>query len=144
MYPTVFDRRHNVNVLATYVLGEKRNWELGMRWNFGSALPFTQTQGFYPFINFFEEGLETDPLTGNPPLGIIYSENRNGGRLVPYHRLDVSVKRSFQFGENLSLDVTASATNLYNRNNIFFVDRITNERVDQLPVLPSLALSLNF
>lgn len=144
VYPTVFDRRHNVNILATYVLGEKRNWELGMRWNFGSALPFTQTQGFYPFINFFEEGLETDPLTGNPPLGIIYSENRNGGRLVPYHRLDVSVKRSFQFGKNLSLDVTASATNLYNRNNIFFVDRITNERVDQLPVLPSLALSLNF
>ena len=39
--------------------------------------------------------------------------------------------------ETVTVDFTAS-------NNIFFVDRITNERVDQLPVLPSLALSLNF
>ena len=142
-YPTVFDRRHNVNLLGTYTFGDKNAWELGLRWNYGSPFPFTQTQGFYSLINFIEQGLGTDPLTTNPPLGIIFSGERNGGRLVPYHRLDFSLKRIFYFGENTSLEVLASVTNVYNRNNIFFIDRTTADRIDQLPILPSLGVTLN-
>jgi hypothetical protein len=144
VYPTNFDRRHNINFLVSYLFGEKRNWELGMRWNYGSAFPFTQTQGFYSFINILEEGLGTDVLTDNPDLGILYTEELNGGRLVPYHRLDFSLKKNFTLSEFINLDITASVTNAYNRNNIFFIDRRTAERVDQLPILPSLAVQLNF
>ena len=144
VYPTVFDRRHNVNLLASYGFGQDNQWELGFRWNYGSPFPFTQTLGFYPFVNFLEQGLDTDPKTDNPPLGIIYTDELNGGRLISFHRLDASLKRTFTFSKNLSLDVTASVTNAYNRRNVFYIDRKTAERVDQLPVLPSLAVTMRF
>lgn len=143
-YPTIFDRRHNVNFLGTYGFGENNAWEFGARWNFGSAFPFTQTQGFYPLINFVLDGLDTDPLTSNPPIGIAFSEDRNGGRLVPYHRLDISLKRTIEFSEFAGMEILASVTNVYNRNNIFFIDRRTAERVDQLPILPSLNIKFKF
>ena len=57
----------------------------------GSGFPFTLTQGFYT-NNTFEDGISTDVLTDNPDLGIIFDENRNGGRLPYYHRLDASLK----------------------------------------------------
>lgn len=144
IYPTVFDRRHNINLLGTYVFGGKKEWELGLRWNFGSPFPFTQTQGFFPFVDFLEQGLDTDPKTDNPPLGIIYTPELNRGRLTAFHRLDASLKRKFTFSKHLHMDVTASVTNAYNRRNIFFIDRTTSERVDQLPILPSLAVTMHF
>lgn len=144
VYPTVFDRRHNVNLLASYAFGQNNQWELGLRWNYGSPFPFTQTLGFYPFVNFLEQGLDTDPKTDNPPLGIIYTDQLNGGRLISFHRLDASLKRTFTFSKTLNMDVTASVTNAYNRRNIFYIDRKTAERVDQLPVLPSLAVTMHF
>ncbi|MEL6635553.1 MAG: carboxypeptidase-like regulatory domain-containing protein [Bacteroidota bacterium] len=144
VYPTIFDRRHNVNLLATYTLGDDREWEFSARWNLGSGFPFTLTQGFYNFNNF-NEGLDTEFLTDNPEdVGIIYDERRNAGRLPFYHRLDASVKRTFTFTKYTKLEVIASVTNLYDRRNIFFFDRVEYDRVDQLPVLPSLGMSLSF
>jgi hypothetical protein len=144
VYPTVFDRRHNINLLGTYAFGEDNHWEASVRWNFGSAFPFTQTLGFYPFVNFLDQSLDTDPKTDNPPLGIIFTPELNGGRLIAFHRLDASLKRKFQFSKHLSLEVTAGVTNAYNRRNVFYIDRTTNERVDQLPVLPSLSATMHF
>lgn len=142
-YFTVFDRRHNANFLVTYNFGNKRLWEAGLRWNLGSGFPFTRTQGFYQNVNF-QDLLLTDVLTGNFPLGTILSEKRNDGRLSYYHRMDLSLKRRFELGGNSKIDATLSVTNAYNRENIFFVDRITNNRVNQLPILPSLALTYSF
>lgn len=144
IYPTVFDRRHNINLLGSYTFGENKNWELGVRWNFGSAFPFTQTQGFFGAIDFVQDGQGTDPLTANPDLGILYSDIRNGGRLLAIHRLDASIKRNIDINPTNKLVATLSITNLYNRENIFYIDRRTAQRVDQLPILPSLALSWNF
>jgi hypothetical protein len=143
IYPPVFDRRHNANLLATYQLGKNNVWELGARWNFGSGFPFTQTQGFHSQFDF-EEGIDTDITGGNPDLGIIYSDVRNGGRLPYYHRLDVSVKRRFDFTKYVKLEITASCSNVYDRPNIFYFDRINYERVNQLPILPSLSVNLEF
>jgi hypothetical protein len=130
--------------LVNYALDEEKTWEFGLRWNYGSPLPFTQTQGFYPSVDFISDGLGTDPKTENPDLGIIFAAQRNGGRLIPYHRLDVSLKKTIEFNRYTRLEITAAATNLYNRQNVFFIDRTTNERVDQLPILPSLAASFYF
>lgn len=143
VYPTVFDRRHNVNLLGTYSFGKDLHWEFGVRWNFGSGFPFTQTQGFYQDISF-EDITLTDILTGNYDLGTILSNKRNGGRLSTYHRLDVSLKRTFEFSKSSKLEALLSVTNAYNRDNVFYVDRITNNRVNQLPVLPSLGLTFGF
>ena len=143
IYPTVFDRRHNVNLLATYSFGDDKSWEASARWNMGSGFPFTQTQGFYGNQDL-RDGISTNVLTSNPQLGIIYDEKRNGGRLPYFHRLDVSLKKTIEFSKYSNLVATLSATNAYNRENIFFVDRITTERVNQLPILPSLGLVYSF
>ena len=128
-YPTIFDRRHNVNALATYSLGATKEWEISARWNMGSGFPFTLTQGFYQLYSF-ANGLSTDVLTENGDLGIIYSDDRNSGRLPYYHRLDMSLKRKFIFDKNTKLEIVASVTNVYDRDNIFFFDRIKYERVN--------------
>ena len=143
IYPTVFDRRHNVNLLATYNFGSDRSWEASARWNMGSGFPFTQTQGFYGNQEL-GDGISSNIITNNPNLGIIYDEKRNGGRLPYFHRLDVSLKKTIEFSKTSNLVVTLSATNAYNRENIFFVDRITTNRVNQLPILPSLGAVFSF
>lgn len=143
VYPTVFDRRHNVNLLGTYNFGKGKHWEASVRWNMGSGFPFTLTQGFYGLFNF-SEGLNTDVLQENPALGLLFSENRNDGRLPYYHRLDGSLKRTFEFSKYVKLEVIASVTNIYNRANIFYFDRVRYDRVDQLPILPSLGFTLTF
>ena len=143
VYPTVFDRRHNVNFLASYAFGDDNSWEAALRWNLGTGFPFTQTQGFYGGFNF-DDGPGTDILTGNPELGILYADERNGGRLPTYHRMDISLKKRIEYGEHGFVEGVASVTNIYNRENIFFFDRVRAERVNQLPILPSLGVTVGF
>ncbi len=141
-YVPHFDRRHNVNLVGSYTFGKKLNWQFDARWNMGSGFPFTQTQGFYEYLNF-TGGLNVDPSQDNGSLGIVYGD-LNDGRLPYYHRLDISLKKSFAVGKNSDLEVTGSVINVYNRANIFYVDRVTNERVDQLPILPAIGVNLTF
>ncbi len=144
VFPTIFDRRHNVNFLANYQFGNEKSWELGARWNFGTGFPFTQTAAFYNQIDF-EDGVDTDIVTENPNnVGVLFSETRNGGRLPTYHRLDLSLIKRIDFGDAGELEINTSITNAYNRGNIFYFDRISYDRVNQLPILPSVSLKYNF
>lgn len=136
-----FDRRHNVNLMSSYSFGKNLDWEVSVRWNMGSGFPFTQTGGFYENVQV--ESVGDDLLGQNGSLGVEYGE-LNAGRLPFYHRLDLNVKKTFSFGKNHTLDVAAGVTNVYNRENVFYFDRIKYERVNQLPILPSLGLSWNF
>ena len=140
-YPTNFDRRHNVNFLASYLLGEKKNWEAGLRWNLGSGFPFTETQGFYENVPLEQNPVLVDFLTGNYNLDVLLDEELNGGRLSYFHRLDLSLKRRWNFGRYNELEAVLSVTNAYDRPNVFYVDRVTNGRVNQLPILPSLGVT---
>ncbi len=141
VYRPHFERRHSVNLLASLTFA--RTWEFGIRWNYGSGFPFTLTQGFYGQHNLLS-GIDTDILTDNPNLGIIYTDQRNTGQLPDYHRLDISLKKTFEISREVSFEVLASVTNVYNRDNIFYFDRIRYTRVDQLPILPSLTAKLDF
>lgn len=141
-YRPHYDRRHTVNVLATYSMGEHREWEVSGRWSLGTGYPFTQTQGVYEDLT----------IGGNPSGGYLH-ENGNfgvyydqlyGGRLPTYHRLDLSAKRRFSLGSHTILDINASVTNVYNRDNLFYFDRLTFSRVNQLPILGTLGISLKF
>ncbi|MBK8557538.1 MAG: TonB-dependent receptor [Lewinellaceae bacterium] len=143
VYPPVFDRRHNLNLVATYMMGKQKEWELGARWNMGSGFPFTLTQGYYTVFNF-DQGIGTDIYGGNGDLGIIYASERNTGRLPYYHRLDISLKRTFEFAKRGKAEITASCTNVYDRPNIFYYDRVRALRVNQLPILPSLSMTVQF
>jgi hypothetical protein len=137
-----YDRRHNVNLVGTITLGDKYNWEINARWNLGSGFPFTQTQGNYEMLDF-SNGVNTDYTTANGNLVFLYGET-NGGRLPYYHRLDLTIKRKFFLTENANMEAFIGVTNLYNRSNIFYVDRVKNEKVYQLPIMPSLGLNLTF
>ena len=143
-YPTVFDRRHNVNSLVTYDLDDTGDWSVSLRWNFGSGFPFTQTKAFYDYNNL-GDGVSTDVVTANPDeIGIIYSDTRNGGRLPSFHRLDFSMTKKIKFSKYVNMELVASVSNLYDRENIFFFDRVEYDRVNQLPIIPSAGLKLNF
>jgi hypothetical protein len=120
---------------------------VGVRWNLGSGFPFTRTQGFYANQTFID-GIDTDYLTDNQEpdtdLGVLYEEQINLGRLPYYHRLDVSFKYTLDLIGHSKLTVAASVTNLYDRANIFYFDRIEYRRINQLPIMPALNINLKF
>jgi hypothetical protein len=142
-YPTNFDRRHNANLLVTYRFGQENQWEAGARWNLGSGFPFTKVRGYFGDYQFNRPN-EYDYISGNPEVRPIFDDDLNTGRLPYYHRLDLSLKRFIELGPNTGLEITASVTNAYDRENIFYFDVVELERVDQLPILPSLAVRFNF
>lgn len=142
-YAPVFDRRHNVNLVGTYLFGKKKDLEVSIRWNLGSGLPFTPTAGFYEENNF-SGGVTTDYTTTNPSYVSTYLGEFNSGRLPYYHRLDITVKKSFTFKNKTVLEIIGSVTNVYDRNNIFYVNRVTGETIYQFPILPSLGVSYKF
>jgi len=141
-YAPHFDRRHNVNVILTYTAGSKRQWEFSGRWNFGTGFPFTQVQGFYEYYSF-QDGINFDYTTTNGDLGVLYGD-LNAGRLPTYHRFDIDVKRKFYFTENIMLEADLSVTNVYNRNNVFYVNMVTSQIARQLPILPTFGLTFSF
>ena len=143
VYPPHFDRRHNVNFLSSYKLGKDMSWEISARWNLGSGFPFTKTQGFYEELDL-TQSIDADYLTQNGSLGILYDETLNGGRLPYYHRFDLSMKKAWEISKHSTLEFNASVTNVYNRQNIFYFDRVRYERVNQLPILPSAGVSFTF
>jgi hypothetical protein len=88
--------------------------------------------------------LQTDIISGNFPLNTLLADKINGGRLSFYHRLDVSVQYRHKLNKMAYIESTFAITNVYNRQNVFYLDRITNQKVNQLPVLPSLNLTVGF
>jgi len=141
-YAPHFDRRHNVNFVASFKFGRNNSWKTDLRWNLGSGFPFTQTQGFYESLTF-EDGINTDYTSVNGDLGIQYAE-LNKGRLPYYHRLDLSISKIVKVANKSDLEISASVTNVYNRENIFYFNRIKYERVNQLPIMPSIGASITF
>jgi hypothetical protein len=106
-----------------------------LRWAYGSGLPYTKIQGFDEFI----------PPRGLPnvreQLGTsrLFYDQPYRGRLPVYHRLDASVKGTFEVGSQ-TLTVQVGGINAYDRTNLFYIDLFTARRVDQLPLVPYLSM----
>ncbi|MGP1515285.1 MAG: TonB-dependent receptor [Bacteroidales bacterium] len=141
-YTPHYDRRHNINILTSYQIGIDRSWEISARWNYGSGFPFTATAGFGEVLSL-SDGIGADYVSSAGNLTTIYGE-LNAKRLPSYHRLDISVKKRFSMFKHSTLEIEASVTNVYNRNNMFYYDRISAERINQLPIMPSLGTTLRF
>ena len=141
-YAPHFDRRHNLNIVASRIFGEDKSWTFDMRWNYGSGFPFTETQGYYENINF-EDGINTDITQSNGDIGIHYADY-NRGQMPDYHRLDVSIKKKITFSKNSIMETTLSISNLYDRANIFYYDQLTDSRINQLPFMPSIGANWQF
>lgn len=130
------DRRHQINVLVGITIHE---FDLNVRWRFGSGLPFSRALGFDSFVPITDIVKPSDlPSTRR----VIYERPYNSV-LPTYHQLDVSVDRTFTF-EHVVLTVQGSLVNAYNRKNLFYLDVFTHQRVDQLPLVPSLGVKVEF
>ncbi len=136
-----FDRRHNINLLASYAFGKRRSWQIDARWNFGTGFPFTQTQAYYPHYN--PTNINDNLIFDNEDVYFILSD-LNNARLPNYHRLDLSAKKKFFLGERQSLELSLSFTNIYNYKNVFYVNRTTNAVIYQLPFLYYFGLAWRF
>jgi hypothetical protein len=141
-YAPHYDRRHNINVLINYQMGKSRDFELSFRWNYGSGFPYSPTASMVEMLNF-SNGINSDYISQNGTLTTIYGD-LNSKRLPNYHRLDISAKKRFEIGKRSILEINLSVTNVYNRNNLFYWNRITSQRVDQLPIMPSLGITYTF
>ena len=136
-YSPPHDRRHQINVLASV---EIKKFHLGMRWQYGSGLPLSEALGFDEFIllngpvNLLEEPGETRVLYGLP-----YE-----ARLPDYHRLDFSLDRTMEVSANVDVTLQGSLTNSYDRKNPFYVDLYTLKRINQLPLIPSVGIKVDF
>ena len=145
-YPP-FDRRHNLNMVGSYTFGEDDSWEISARYNFGSGFPFTPTRGFAPNQSFTETdgspSVDYDYTTENGEVKVLYGE-LNSQRLPNYHRFDITARKFWKLSKYSIFEISAGATNIMNRQNIFYFDRIDFERVDQLPIMPTVGLSYSW
>jgi len=142
-YFPVFDRRHNINLVGSYTMGKTRSFEINVRWNLGSGLPFTPTAGFIQQEKF-ENGITTDITKTNTDAIQLILGNFNSERLPYYHRLDITLKKTFKFSNRYSLETIGSVTNAYNRNNIFYVNRVSNDKIYQFPLMVSAGMNFKF
>ena len=136
-----FDRRHNINLVASYSFGKRRSWEINCRWNFGTGFPFTQTQAYFP--HYDPTQINDDYVTSNEDVYFLLADF-NQSRLPSYHRLDIGAKKKFYLGQRHTLEASISMTNVYNYKNVFYVNRTTNDIIYQLPFLYYFGLTWRF
>ncbi|MCB1182261.1 TonB-dependent receptor plug domain-containing protein [bacterium] len=133
-----YDRRHDLNLLLTRQTG---SWKISAAFRYATGQAFTPAAARYQI---------QDPATGEvEDTGQILSGARNSGRLLPYHRLDLSARRPIRlFG--LDGEFVAQVFNVYNRRNEWFVQYDTENDVTEatvvkmLPLIPSVGVNLDF
>lgn len=134
-YHPPFDQRHNVNVLFSDRLGFAT---FDIHWQFASGLPYTAPFGFDSYIS--PSALQ-NPMKTHGPFRLLY-DKPYGDRLPVYHRLDVSLERDFKWGEHTGLTAKIGAINVYDRKNLFYYDLYTLRRINQLPLIPYIAIEV--
>lgn len=141
-FPPGHDRRHTLD-LVLEAPGPLRS-QLGLRWGFGSPLPYTPIAGawlhreYHPRFNHYDE-FDEESVGG--PI--------NGARYPPYSRLDLSLRWRFRKWGGLRRPYL-EVVNVYNRRNVFvyrFDYRAvppTRSGLTQLPLLPTVGLEFEF
>ncbi len=132
-FPYRFDRRHDLKMAAVYA--PNKNFEVSADWVYGTGNALTLPIGYYT-------GEENS-------LQHVYGD-RNGFRMPPYHRADVSFKfiKQKERGERAWV---ISAYNVYNRRNPFYIYSTTNtagnvvfKQMSLFPIIPSISYQFKF
>lgn len=132
-----YDTRDQVNLIGVLNIG--KGWQFSAMWIYNSGRPFTQSWGYYDKLYFGDLYSQDSQLESYRPFSIL--ADRDLGRLPQYHRLDISLSKSFVFSW-IKFDLDASIINVYDRKNIFYFDRNTGRRVNMLPILPTATLKI--
>jgi hypothetical protein len=136
IYPTRFDRLHNLAVVASY---DYKKWNFSATFVYGTGAPYTPIRSLY-MVGF-------TPIT---EYGF-----RNSARLPDYHRADLSISYDLsKKSKNFESVLVLSAYNVYNRRNVFFTYTVPESdarsgtvalksyKVSLFPIIP--ALTWNF
>jgi hypothetical protein len=138
IYYPKYDSRHSFNINASYEFVS--DWTFSLYWIFSSALPFTQSRGYYDKL-FFDNLYQIYPVFESyKPFAVL--DDVNLGRLTNYHRLDLSIGKKFKIGF-VDAEADLNAMNVYNRKNIFYFKRDTGEKVYMLPFLVTANLKIS-
>jgi hypothetical protein len=139
-----YDRRHNLNVVATYDISKR--FTFGGTFTYGTGRPITLPGGSYDFDGY------------NPD----YYTERNAYRMPDFHRLDLSVTYSPKKNETRKWKSqwVLSIYNVYNRQNPFTIYTRTKRddkgnivgdgtekearMVYLFPILPSINYNIKF
>lgn len=136
VFQASYDRRHDISVVAMYPLGKR--WELGGAFIYYTGRAFTLANGLYTINNW---------------IATQYTE-RNGYRLIPYHRIDLSATWKAKETRKLKQSITIAVYNAYNRLNqdfIYFSPESTPTgfttkafQVSIFPIIPSVTYNFKF
>jgi outer membrane cobalamin receptor len=137
-YAPKYDRRHDVSFVTSYRVGK---WSFGANYVYGTGQAFTPASARYTLRSPAIPDLQVEDL--------VLPADKNSARLLPYHRMDVSVKRKFRlFGADAEAYV--QVFNAYNRRNEWFVqydvdDPETDPKVvKMLPIVPTIGINFGF
>ena len=137
-FPAKYDRRHDLSAVAGYAYGR---WTFGASFVYGTGQAFTPASARYTLRSTATGEFLRDDF--------VLPAKRNSGRLLPYHRLDLSARRAFRlFGTDM--EAYLQVFNVYNRRNEWFVQYDTDNPqtepkvVKMLPILPTLGVDFAF
>lgn len=129
------DQRHEFKIVNVLKTGR---WDLGATWVYGSGKPYTALKGIYTITLL--DGTKTEYVS----IG-----EKNGLRIDPYHRLDLSATYNFNLGSGKS-QMGLSIFNLYNKTNTWYnefevVDnQVIETNVNYIGFTPSLFFNVSF
>lgn len=129
------DQRHEVKIVNSYDIGD---WSVAANFVFGSGKPFSEPEGFYT----------VEQLNGDP-LQFVSVGKKNGSRIPPYHRIDISVHHRFDIGKSKA-DLGVSLFNLYGRKNTWYYKYDFNQtpfvrtEVNYLGFTPNISFNISF
>jgi hypothetical protein len=150
-FPPVWDRRADVDLVLQYALGSRT--EAGLRWNFGSGLPYTRPIAQHAGWQHELRGGLTQPArfgrdSEDAVLYVVLGP-RNAERYPAYHRMDLTVRHSLTRGWG-TVTPYLQVLNVYNRRNpLFYFYNFdgtppTRSGISMFPVLPAIGLEVSF
>jgi hypothetical protein len=147
-YPPIFDRRYEIDFVLRFPA--IKGWTGGVRWNLGSGLPYTRPVGSYILYDYrIEDGRRgIDERPDSATLAVVLG-NRNAERYPTYHRLDLSLRKTFmkRWG---TLTPHVDILNVYNRRNVLFYFYEYNKTppvrsgISMFPFLPTVGVEMTF
>lgn len=162
--PFRFEQRHTFNLVVNYKFLE--NLELGLRWQYGSGLPYTEPIGIKPRILLVDKDGDGTPetpeiatrfnLNPNAPKEVVFNidygidPNFYNARKPDYHRLDIRLSY-YTFFWKLNWLFYLDVINVYNRKNVvgydYYIDsnlQLKRRETYQLPIFPTIGVSVRF
>ncbi len=141
-FPYKYDRRHDLKCLLDYKVTKKLRFS--MNWLYGTGIATTLPTGF------FRGPADLEGQQNSAYQGLLHFDSRNGYRLRPNHRLDLSF--TYKMKKTIwNHELILAVYNAYNRRNPLFVEarpqsnfqdvnvQIQFREYSLLPIIPSIS-----